>query len=76
MVKDEIEMTEICVTSSTAKIHTAGLKIGIRSMSALSKSSMKKGIMTTTVPITTNLTYSAALKGGIMQGELRHFPMT
>jgi hypothetical protein len=56
--EDETGMTEICVTSSTAEMHAAILKIGTRSASALNRSSMKKGTMTTTIPIMIDLTNS------------------
>jgi hypothetical protein len=74
--KDETRMIEICVTSFTTEMHVAGLKIGVRSVSALNRSSVKKGTMTTTVPIMTNLTDSVLPKGGTMQEESRLFPMT
>jgi hypothetical protein len=57
-------------------MHTAGSKISVRSVSALSRSSVKKGAMSTMVPIMTNLTNSVLLKGGAMQEESRLFPMT
>jgi hypothetical protein len=53
-----------------------GLKTDIRSASAYNKSIMKKGTMTTTVPITTNLTDSVLPKGGAIQEESRLFLMT
>jgi hypothetical protein len=56
--EDETGMTKICVTSSTAEMHMAILKTGARSASALNRSSMKKGTMTTIVPITIDLTDS------------------
>jgi hypothetical protein len=56
--EDETGMTEICVTSSTAEMHAAILKIGTRSASTLNRSSMKKGTMTTTIPIMIDLTDS------------------
>jgi hypothetical protein len=42
----------------------------------LNRSSVKKGTMTTTVPITTNLTDNVFPKGGAMQEESRLFPTT
>jgi hypothetical protein len=57
----ETGMTEICAISS---------------MSVMNRSSVKKGTMTTMVPITTNLTDSVLLRDGIMQEELRHSPKT
>jgi hypothetical protein len=42
----------------------------------LNKSSVKKGTMTTIVPITTNLTDGVLLKGGAMQDNSRLFLMT
>jgi hypothetical protein len=56
--EDETEMIESCATSSATKMHVARSKISVRSMSALNRSSMKKGTMTTMVPIMTNLTDS------------------
>jgi hypothetical protein len=76
MDKDDTRMTEICTTSFTVEMHTARLKTGAKSMSALNRSSVKKGIMTTTVPIMTNLTDSILPKGGAMLEESRLFPTT
>jgi hypothetical protein len=76
VAEDKTEMTEICMTSSATEMHVAGLKIGARSSSILNRSSVKRGTMTTMVHITTNLSDSVLLKGGIMQEELRLFPMT
>jgi hypothetical protein len=73
---DETRMTEICVMSSVAEMHMAGLKTGVRSASALNKNSMKKGTMTTMVLIMTKLTDSVLLKEGTMQEESRLFPTT
>jgi hypothetical protein len=73
--KDETGMAKICAMSSTAEMHAAGLKIDVRSTSALNRSSVKKGTMTTMVPIRTNLTDSIPPKGGPMQEESRLFPM-
>jgi hypothetical protein len=64
--EDEIRMIEICVMSSAAEMHAAGLKTDGRSTSTLNKSSVKKGTMTTTVPIMTNLTDSVLPKEGTM----------
>jgi hypothetical protein len=61
--EDETGMTKICTTSSTAEMHVAGLKTGPRSTSALNRSNVKKGSMTTIVPITTNLTDSVLPRG-------------
>jgi hypothetical protein len=72
-VEDKTGMTEICATSSTAEMHATGLKIGIRSTSALNKSSMKKGTMTTTIPIMTNLIDSVLLKGAQCRRSQRFF---
>jgi hypothetical protein len=69
-------MIEICVMSSTAEMHAVRLKTNVRSASALNRSSVKKGTMTNTVPIMTNLNDSVLPKGGAMQGESRLFPMT
>jgi hypothetical protein len=72
--EDETGMTEICVTSSTTEMHVTGLKTSARSVSALNWSSVKKGTMTTTVLITTNLIVIVLSKGGTMQEESRLFP--
>jgi hypothetical protein len=64
--EDETEMIEICVMSSAAEMHATGLKTGIRSVSAVNRSSVNKGTMTTTVPIMTKLTDSILLKEGAM----------
>jgi hypothetical protein len=69
-------MTEIYAKSSTVEMHTAGFKTGARSVSTLSRSSVKKGTMTTIVPIMMNLTDSVLPKEGAMQGESKLFPMT
>jgi hypothetical protein len=75
--EDETGMTEICTMPSTTEMHTARLKTSSRSASALNRSSMKKGTMSTLVPIMSNLTDSVLLKGGgAMQEESRLFPMT
>jgi hypothetical protein len=74
--EDEIGMTEICATSFMAEMHVARLKTGVRNVSALNMNSVKKGTITTTVPITTNLIDSVLLKGGAMQEESRLFPTT
>jgi hypothetical protein len=76
VVEGETGMTEIYTTSSTAEMHVAGSKTGVRSASVLNRSSVKKGTMTTMVPITTNLTDSVLLKEGVMQEEPRHSPNT
>jgi hypothetical protein len=67
-------MIEICMTSSTTKMHAVGSKTGVRRMSALNRSSTKKGTMITIVPTMTNLTDSILPKGGAMQEESRLFP--
>jgi hypothetical protein len=74
--EDDTGMTEIYVTSSAVGMHMVRLKIGARSTSVLNRSSMKKGTMTTMVPILTNLTDSVLSKGGTMQEESRLFPTT
>jgi hypothetical protein len=74
--EDKTRMTKIFVTSSAAEMHVTGLKTGARSTSILNRSSIKKGTMTTTVHILTNLTDSVLSKGGAMQKESRHFPTT
>jgi hypothetical protein len=72
----ETRMTEICMTSSTIEMCAADLKIGVRSTSVLNRSNVKKGTITTMVPITTNLTDSVLLREGVMQEESRHSPKT
>jgi hypothetical protein len=67
-------MTKIYATSSAGEMHTVGLKTAVRSRSALNWSNVKKGTMTTMVPIMTNLTDSILLKEGAMQEESRLFP--
>jgi hypothetical protein len=75
-VEDETGMTKICATLFTIEMHATRLKTGIRNTSALNRSIVKKGTMTTTVPITTNLTDNVFPKGGAMQEESRLFPTT
>jgi hypothetical protein len=72
----ETGMTVICATSSAVEMHTSGSKTGVRSMSILNGSNVKKGAMTTMVPITTNITDIILPKEGVMQGELRRSPKT
>jgi hypothetical protein len=72
----EAGMTEFCMMSSTIEMHVVGLKAGARSVSALNRSSVKKGTMTTTVPITINLTDSVLLKEGAMLEESKLFLLT
>jgi hypothetical protein len=74
VAEDKTGMTEICATSSAAEMHMTGLKNGARTMSALNRSSVKKGTMTTMIPIMANLTDSVLPKGGAMQEESRLFP--
>jgi hypothetical protein len=64
VAKDDTRMIKICATSSVAEMHAAGLKNGVRSVIVSNRSSVKKGSMTTMVPIMTNLTDSVLLKGG------------
>jgi hypothetical protein len=70
-----IEMTEICMTSSTAEMHTTGLTTGVKSVSTLSKSGVMRGTMTVMVPSMTNLTDNALLKEGATQEDSKLFPM-
>jgi hypothetical protein len=56
-------MTEICVMSSAVEMHVAGSKTDVKSTSTSNKGSVKKGTMTTMVPITTNLIDSVLPKG-------------
>jgi hypothetical protein len=74
VAKGEIGMIETCMMSSAAKVHVIGSKTGIRSTSALNRSNVKRGTMTTVVPIMTNLTDSILPKEGTMQEESRPFP--
>jgi hypothetical protein len=74
VTEDETGMTEICVTSSAAKMHVAGSKTGIRSMSASNKSRVKKGNVITMIPITTNLTDSVLPKGAQCRRNQSLFP--
>jgi hypothetical protein len=64
VAEDGIRMSEICVTSSTIKMHTTGLTTDVRSMSVLSKNGVMRGIVTIMVPSMTNLTDSALPKEG------------
>jgi hypothetical protein len=57
-------------------MHTTGLKTGARSVSALNRSSVKKGTMTTTVTIMINLTDSILMKEDTTQEESKLFPTT
>jgi hypothetical protein len=75
-VEDETGMIETCVTSYVVEMHAARSKIGVRSTSALKRSSVKKGTMISMVSIMTNLTDIILTKGGAMQEESRPFPMT
>jgi hypothetical protein len=76
VAKDETRMIKICMTSSTVEMYVARSKIGVRSTSALNRSNVKKGTMTTIVFIMTNLTDSIHPKGAAIQEESRPFPMT
>jgi hypothetical protein len=76
MTKDEIRMNEICATSSVIEMHVARLKTSAISASALNRSSVKKGTMTTMVTIMINLTDSILTKEGATQEESKLFPMT
>jgi hypothetical protein len=76
MIVDETGLTEICVMSSTAEMHTTGLKTSARSMSTLNRTSVKIGTMTTMVPIMINLTDSFLPKEGAMQEESKVIPTT
>jgi hypothetical protein len=73
-VEDGTRMIEICMISSVVEMHMAGLKTGARSTSALDRSSMKKGTMTTMVPITTNLTNNVLPKGAQCKRSQGFFP--
>jgi hypothetical protein len=56
MTEGETRMTEICTMSSAIEMCAAESKIGLRSMSVLNRNNVKKGTITTMVPIMTNLT--------------------
>jgi hypothetical protein len=64
VAEDETRMIEICTMPSTTEMHVAKLKTSVRSMSALNRSSMKRGTMTTMVPVMTNLTNNNVLPKG------------
>jgi hypothetical protein len=74
VVEDGTRMTEICMMSSVVEMHMAGLKTGARNMSALNRSSVKKGTTTTMVPITTNLTNNVLPKGAQCRRRQGFFP--
>jgi hypothetical protein len=76
VAEGEIGMTEICMTSSVAEMHTVGSKTSVRNVSILNRSSMKVGTMTTMDPIMTNLNNIVLLKEGIMLEESSHSPKT
>jgi hypothetical protein len=76
VAEGKIGMTETCVTLSAAKMHVTGLNTDIRSMSALNRSDVKRGTMTTMVPLMTILTDNILPREGAMQEESRPFPMT
>jgi hypothetical protein len=69
-------MTETYPTSSIAMMHVARSKTNVRSASAMNRSDVKRGTMTTMVPIMINLTDSVLLREGTMQEESRPFPTT
>jgi hypothetical protein len=76
VAEGETGRTETYMTSSMAEMHAAGSKTNVRSVSALNKSDVKRGNMTTMVPITTNLTDSVLPREGAMQEESRSFHTT
>jgi hypothetical protein len=76
VAENETGMTETYVTSSTTEMHATGSKTNVRSVSALNKSDVKRGNMTTMVPIMTNLTDSVLPRDGTMQEESRSFHTT
>jgi hypothetical protein len=67
VAEGETGMAETCTMSSTAKMHAAGSKTSVRRVSTLNKSDVKRGTMTTMVPIMTNLTDSVLLREGAME---------
>jgi hypothetical protein len=76
MAEGETSMIETCVMSSAVEMHAAGSNISIKSTSALHRSDVKRGTMTTMVPIMTNPTNSILPRAGPMQEESRPFPTT
>jgi hypothetical protein len=72
--EDETGMTEICETSFVAEMHAARLKIDARSVSALNRGNVKKGTMTTTVLIMTNLTNNILSRGAQCKRSQGFFP--
>jgi hypothetical protein len=76
MPEGETGMTKICTTSSAAEMHAVGSKTSVRSVRVSNRSGMKKGTMTTMVPIMTNLTDTVLPKEGLMQEESRRSPKT
>jgi hypothetical protein len=70
------ETTVTCTMSSTAEMHTTGLKFDTESESALNRNNAMRGTMITMVPTMTNLTSSAPLKEGITQEESKLSPTT
>jgi hypothetical protein len=75
-IEDETGMTETCMKSFASEMHATGLKTGARSMSALNRSSVKKGTMIIIVPIMINLTDSTLPKKDATQEESKLFPTT
>jgi hypothetical protein len=72
----KIGMIETYVTSSTAKMHATGSKTGVESASALNRSNVTRGTMTTMVSIMINLTDNALPKEDAIQEESKPFPTT
>jgi hypothetical protein len=73
VAEGETGMTEICMMSSVVEMHVAESKTDVRAVSVLNRSGTKKGIMTTMVPITTNLTDNVLPKGGHNAGGVKAF---
>jgi hypothetical protein len=67
-------MTENCVMTSTVEMQAAESKTGIRSTSALNRSSVKKWTMITMVPIMTNLTENVLPRGAQCRRSQGTFP--
>jgi hypothetical protein len=70
----ETEITMTYARSSTAEMHGARSRTGVRSMRALIRSDVKGGTMIIVVPITRNLTGNAVPREGTMREESRPFP--
>jgi hypothetical protein len=70
----EIGITMTCVMSSAAEMRKVGLRIDVKSTSALIRSHVKRGTMIIMVPIMTNLTNNALPWEDTMQEKSKPFP--